>query len=239
MNRTATPLHVKVERIAFTNLAATAHAVSNLAEFRTLFSSDLLKRGTPLKVARVAVLFSDLTGSTALYSKVGDAAAFRFVDDHFDVLRAAVEAHGGVVVKTMGDAVLATFTDTSACASAAIDALQRFEAFRAAHPHGSHVGLKLGMFTGPCYVVTANGALDYFGQTVNVASRVQHLAGSGEIVMLRASLDALDAATREKLMEREDVTARVKGVDEPLELVRLALAGADDVEAGPLSIQRA
>jgi adenylate cyclase len=238
-NRSAAPLHVKVERIAFTNLAATAHTVSNIAEFRTIFSGDLLKRGTPLKVARVAVLFSDLTGSTALYSKVGDAAAFRFVDDHFDVLRAAVEARDGVVVKTMGDAVLATFTDTNACANAAIDALQRFEAFRSAHAHGRHVGLKLGMFTGPCYVVTANGTLDYFGQTVNVASRVQHLAGSGEIVMLRAALDSLDAQTRAKLAEREDVTARVKGVDEPLKLVRLGLAGAEAVDVGPLSIQRA
>jgi adenylate cyclase len=238
-NRTSSPLHVKIERIAFTSLAATAHAVSNIAEFRTLFSGDLLKRGTPLKVARVAVLFSDLTGSTALYSKVGDAAAFRFVDDHFDVIRAAVEHHGGIVVKTMGDAVLATFTDTDACASAAIDALERFEAFRGAHAHGAHVGLKLGMFTGPCYVVTANGTLDYFGQTVNVASRVQHLAESGEIVMLRSALDEIDPKTRGKLAERENLTARVKGVDEPLKLVRLALAGAEAIDAGPMSIQRA
>jgi adenylate cyclase len=239
-NRTSTALHVKVERIAFTSLAATAHTVSNIAEFRTLFSGDLLKRGTPLKVARVAVLFSDLTGSTALYSKVGDAAAFRFVDDHFDVIRASVEARDGIVVKTMGDAVLTTFTDTDACANAAIDALERFEAFRAAHTHGAHVGLKLGMFTGPCYVVTANGTLDYFGQTVNVASRVQHLAGSGEIVMLRTALDELDAKTRAKLSERENLTARVKGVDEPLKLVRLGLAGAEYIEdVGPMSIQRA
>ena len=216
--------HLKIERLTFASTAATAHVVSTLGEFRTIFSSELLKRGTPLKVARAAVLFSDLTGSTALYSQVGDAAAFRLVDDHFDVLRAVVDAHEGVFVKTMGDAVLAAFVDATQCARAAIDALERFEAFRAKEKHGDLVGLKLGLFAGACYVVTANGALDYFGQTVNVASRVQHLAGSGEIVMPGTVFDSLDAADRKRLVEKERLEAHVKGVDGTLELVRTALA---------------
>ncbi len=216
--------HMKIERLGFASTAATAHVVSTLGEFRTIFSSELLKRGTPLKVARAAVLFSDLTGSTALYSQVGDAAAFRLVDDHFDVLRAVVDAHEGVFVKTMGDAVLAAFVDATQCARAAIDALERFEAFRAKEKHGDLVGLKLGLFAGACYVVTANGALDYFGQTVNVASRVQHLAGSGEIVMPGVVFDSLDAADRRRLVEKERLEAHVKGVENELELVRAALA---------------
>jgi adenylate cyclase len=217
--------HVKIERLAFASAAATAHAVSTLPEFRTIFSSDLLKRGTPLKVARAAVLFSDLTGSTALYTRVGDAAAFRLVDDHFDVLRAVVADHGGAVVKTMGDAVMASFVDASQCMRAAVDALARFEAFRAGEKHGGLVGLKLGLFAGACYVVTANGALDYFGQTVNVASRVQHLAESGEIVLPVDVFEAIDAADRARLVERERFEARVKGVESPLQLVRVALSG--------------
>jgi class 3 adenylate cyclase len=216
--------HVKIERLGFASTAATAHVVSTLGEFRTIFSSELLKRGTPLKVARAAVLFSDLTGSTALYSQVGDAAAFRLVDDHFDVLRAVVDLHEGVFVKTMGDAVLAAFVDATQCARAAIDALERFEAFRAKEKHGDLVGLKLGLFAGACYVVTANGALDYFGQTVNVASRVQHLAGSGEIVMPGAVFESLEPRDRARVVEKERLEAHVKGVDGTLELVRVALA---------------
>jgi class 3 adenylate cyclase len=217
--------HVKIERLAFASAAATAHAVSTLPEFRTLFSGDLLKRGTPLKVARAAVLFSDLTGSTALYSSVGDAAAFRLVDDHFDVLRAVVADHEGAVVKTMGDAVMAAFVDARACTRAAIDALEKFEAFRAGHKHGALVGLKVGLYAGACYVVTANGALDYFGQTVNVASRVQHLAGSGEIVLPAEVFEALEPAERDRIVERERFEARVKGVEDPLQLVRVGLKG--------------
>jgi class 3 adenylate cyclase len=216
--------HVKIERLGFASAAATAHAVSTLDEFRSLFAKDLLKRGTPLKVARAALLFTDLTGSTALYTKVGDAAAFRLVDDHFDVLRAIVAEHQGVVVKTMGDAVMAAFEDDRQCARAAIKSLARFGAFRAAQAHGEHVDLKVGLFAGACYVVTANGALDYFGQTVNVASRVQHLAGSGEIVLPEETYAALPPEDQASLSVVERFAARVKGVAEPLALLRVRLA---------------
>jgi class 3 adenylate cyclase len=70
-------------------------------------------------------------------------------------------------------------------------------------------------------VVTANGSLDYFGQTVNVASRVQHLARSGEIVLpfdTYAALTPADLAMHE-IIERFE--ARVKGVDAALSLVRV------------------
>jgi adenylate cyclase len=216
--------HVKIERLAFASTAATAHIVSTVDEFRSLFAKDLLKRGTPLKVARTAILFSDLTGSTALYTKVGDAAAFRLVDDHFDVMREVVRAHEGVLVKTMGDAVMAAFVDVQQCTRAAVDALRRFETFRAQTAHAEHVGLKLGVYAGPCYVVTANGALDYFGQTVNVASRIQHLAESGEIVLSADTYEQLDAAERDAVEVRERFEARVKGVELPLALVRVRLA---------------
>ena len=222
-NHVADVRHVKIERLDFASAAATAHVVSTLPEFRTIFSSDLLKRGTPLKVARAAVLFSDLTGSTALYTRVGDAAAFRLVDDHFDVIRDVVAAHDGVLVKTMGDAVMATFVDANQCARAAIDALARFESFRAGEKHGSLVGLKLGLYAGACYVVTANGSLDYFGQTVNVASRIQHLAESGQIVMPNDLLESLPARERDSVQIVERFHARVKGVEQPLDLVRAGL----------------
>jgi class 3 adenylate cyclase len=217
--------HVKIERLAFASTAATAHAVSTLQEFRSLFAKDLLKRGTPLRVARTAILFSDLTGSTALYTRVGDAAAFRLVDDHFDVLREVVGRHEGVLVKTMGDAVMAAFVDVQQCVRAASDALARFEAFRQGQAHGALVGLKVGLYAGACYVVTANGALDYFGQTVNVASRVQHLAESGEVVLPADTFDALGDADRAPFDVRERFEARVKGVEHPLALVRAALKG--------------
>ncbi|HSQ66974.1 MAG TPA: adenylate/guanylate cyclase domain-containing protein, partial [Polyangiaceae bacterium] len=221
-NDTGDERHVKLEELAYASAAATAHEVSTLAEFRSLFSSDLLKRETPLKVARVAILFSDLTGSTALYTEVGDAAAFRVVDDHFDVLREVMAEHGGVVVKTMGDAVMASFTDEDACARAAVACLERFERFRRTAKHAERTSLKLGLYGGACYVVTANGVLDYFGQTVNVASRLQHLAEGGEIVLERRAAASL--AKDPRVTVSETAAVRVKGVEHPLETVRVRLA---------------
>ena len=222
-NTTDDPLHVKIEKLGYASLAATAHVVTTMSEFRRLFSKELLKPSTPLKVGHCAILFSDLTGSTALYTKAGDAAAFRLVDDHFDVLRKAIDRAHGTVVKTMGDAIMAAFLEPTSCVRAAIDCLRAFEVFRRTHPNGADTGLKLGLFAGPCYVVTANETIDYFGQTVNCASRVQHLADSGEIAMEQDLFARLPDKEKSELSVVEHIVVRVKGVEEPLRLVRTRL----------------
>lgn len=221
INESGEPRHMKIERREYASGAVTAHYLTTVPEFRTLFSKDLLKRGTPLKVSRVSLLFTDLTGSTALYASVGDAAAFRFVDDHFDVLRAAIVAANGTVVKTMGDAVMAAFIDDATCARAAFACLQAFDAFRAKTPHAEATALKLGLHGGPCYVVTANGTLDFFGQTVNVAARLQGLAESGEVVLQAEAYDRLPAEWRSHQQVSAPFQAKVKGVTDPLTLVRV------------------
>jgi class 3 adenylate cyclase len=223
-NHSGSALHVKIERLGYASLAATAHVVTTMPEFRRYFSRDLLKPSTPLKVASCAILFSDLTGSTALYTQAGDAAAFRLVDDHFDLLRKVIGENGGAVVKTMGDAIMAAFTEPLQCVRAAIASLHAFETFRAGAEHGELTGIKLGLFGGPCYVVTANDAIDYFGQTVNCASRVQHCAETGEIVFEEEIWERLPEDDRAKLQLVEHVETRVKGVAHPLKLVRTKLA---------------
>lgn len=223
-NGTDDPLHVKIERLGYATFAATAHVVTTMSEFRRLFSKDLIKPSTPLKVACCAILFSDLTGSTALYTRAGDAAAFRLVDDHFDVLRKVIDEHGGTVVKTMGDAIMAAFIEPVACVRAATACLYAFEKFRVDAENGDLTGIKLGLYAGPCYVITANDTIDYFGQTVNCASRVQHCAGSGEIVFEEDIWAGLSDDDRSKLRLVERLETRVKGVEHPLRLVRVKLA---------------
>jgi len=223
-NATGEPLHVKIERLGYATLAATAHVVTTMSEFRRLFSKDLLKPSTPLKVASCAILFSDLTGSTALYSVAGDAAAFRLVDDHFDVLRKVIDEHGGAVVKTMGDAVMASFIEPLACVRAATACLHAFEKFRLEAMNGELTGIKLGLHAGPCYVITANDAIDYFGQTVNCASRIQHCAETGELVFEAEVFDRMPAEDQAKLRLIERFETRVKGVEHALRLVRTKLA---------------
>ena len=216
--------HAKLERLAWADQAARARVVTAMPAFRRDFGNDILRPGMALKVARVGLFFSDLTGSTQLYTSVGDAAAFKLVHDHFDVVTRLVEEHKGTLVKTIGDAVMAVFADDMDGLLASVAILHAFERFRGEHPDRRRTHIKLGVFGGSCYVVTANGTLDYFGQTVNIAARLQGEAKSGELVVE----EALAARAIEKkalpegfVVERYD--AKLKGVAEPVRVARIRL----------------
>lgn len=216
--------HVKLEHLEWASHAATAAEIATLPVFRRLFAKDVLRTGVTLRVARVALFFSDLTGSTALYTHAGDAAAFRMVQDHFDLLAGVIDEHRGAVVKTMGDAVMAAFVDEADAVRAAVAAQRQYGKFAAARDDVRGTSLRVGVFSGPCYGVTANGLLDYFGQTVNVASRLEHQAGPGEVVL---SVELAARGVAEGWLEAGVVSpsfeAALKGIDGPIQLVRIAV----------------
>lgn len=219
--------HLKLEHRAWESEAATVYALSTRPGFQRRLSGALLKPDTSLKVGRATLLFSDLRGSTAFYARVGDAKAFRAVQEHFDLLRAAIEARGGTVVKTIGDAIMASFPSEEAGLAAAVEMLERFSAFLGRDPELAELGLKLGLASGPCYAVTANGSLDFFGQTVNTAARIEGQAGAGELVVPTELLEALslpEGPAGTALAERFEVTP--KGLAAPLALTRLRLERA-------------
>lgn len=221
--------HVKLEKSAWASLAATARDVMLLPLFRREFSAQVLRPGLSLQMQRVALVFSDLTGSTEMYARAGDAEAFRFVQAHFEVLTSAIERRGGTVVKTMGDAVMAAFPDELAAVAGACDMLREFEVFRSADPQGARTSLKLGVFGGPGFMATANKVLDYFGQTVNVAARLQNEAKPGEVVIpLVLAEQAVAGGVLQAAQLTERYPARLKGVDGPLEVVRVRLVGASE-----------
>lgn len=216
--------HIKLERLVYASRAATAHMVSTLPEFRREFSSDLLRAGSSLRVAKVALLFTDLTDSTALYARVGDAKAFKVVHEHFDLLMSIVAARRGTLVKTIGDAVMAAFVEERDAVEAAIEMLERFPTFRGGLPEAGRTFLKVGVYAGPCYVVTANGILDYFGQTVNLAARLQGAAGAGEVILVDALADeAHEQGWLGKHQPGERFEAVLKGLAGPVKATRIGV----------------
>ena len=216
--------HLKLERVAAVEQAATAQRLALLPEFRATFGTELLRPGVALRVGAVALVFTDLTGSTALYAEIGDARAFKLVHDHFDVIAAVVAKHQGAIVKTIGDAVMAAFDSELDALSAAVAMHRGFDALRADNPDARRTSLKIGAHAGPCYAVTANGVLDYFGQTVNVAARVQGEAGAGELVVAEPLAQrALARGLVENTRVGERYVARLKGVVEPITLCRLRI----------------
>jgi hypothetical protein len=92
-----------IEDRTWTRDALTAPEVISLQVFRDLFAEATLRPGDEAGVSQVALLFSDLQGSTALYERVGDAVAFNMVRDHFALLAGVVRDHDGAVVKTIGE----------------------------------------------------------------------------------------------------------------------------------------
>jgi len=232
INRSGEARHAKLEQTEWMIHAATAHHVATMPEFRPLFGAEALRPGLALKVSNVAILFSDLCGSTALYSRVGDAPAFGIVTDCLAYGIEIVERRGGAVVKTIGDAVMAAFIDPRAAVAAGVEMLTRWSEFAETRRGAAALDLKVGVYAGPCTIVTANDSIDYFGQTVNRAARVQHLAGAGEAVIAESLLDAVPQDGGVELVERFD--AKVKGIDEPLRVARLRARG-DVAKVGPLS----
>jgi adenylate cyclase len=210
--------HAQLQRSGWVADAATAHHVATVPEFRRLLGAEALRPGLALRVAQVAVLFSDICGSTALYARVGDAAAFGLVIDCIGYGTAIVERHRGVLVKTIGDALMAAFVDPKDAAAAGAEMIVRWPDFVREHALASSIDLKVGAHAGPCTIVKANEVLDYFGQTVNAAARIQHLAGPRELVLgeVLAELVA-DSAGVDRV---EAFAAKVKGIDEPLRVVR-------------------
>jgi class 3 adenylate cyclase len=150
--------------------------------FRDIYRTDTLAIGQRLKILSLTFLFSDLKGSTELYERVGDLVAFDLVDEHFRLLQKIIASEQGAIVKTIGDAVMATFETSDRAIAAALRMREAMSDLGAERQHQS-LRLKIGIHEGSCLAVTLNDQQDYFGQTVNIASRVQGLATSRSIVV--------------------------------------------------------
>jgi class 3 adenylate cyclase len=201
-----------LERTAWIDDAATAAGVTALQLHRDLFTAEALRPGEPVSVGTLTVVFTDLLGSTRYYREVGDAPAFGSVLGHIDQLRTAVADGGGAVVKSMGDAIMAVFPRPVAAVRAMLAAHASLE--------GKPLALKVGIHTGPCIAVNQNGVLDYFGSTVNLASRLVSLSNGGDLVVSDPVL--ADPELAELGLAAERFESEPKGFEgEPIALWRI------------------
>jgi class 3 adenylate cyclase len=195
----------------------TGQRLLNTSDFRRYLRTEVVRPGTGIPTRDNTLLFTDLSGSTAMYDRIGDAAAFELVSSHFELLARTVTRWAGVVVKTIGDAMMASFSRPADAVRAALE--MRDAVTGLAEP----LRLKIGIHRGPALVVNVRDNVDYFGQTVNIAARVQSGAGAGEICMTAAVYD--DPEVRAHLAGFGDVPFEertLRGVGDPHLLYRLA-----------------
>jgi class 3 adenylate cyclase len=167
----------------------TASRLLSNQTFRDLYRTGTLNTDQRFKITNLTILFTDLEGSTALYDRVGDLVAFDLVRDHFAALLTSIAAEGGAVVKTIGDAVMATFPTPDRAMRAALRMRAAMRDLNEAVGR-EDLALNIGLHEGPCLAVMLDERQDYFGQTVNVASRVQGLADPSAILATKSIVES-------------------------------------------------
>jgi class 3 adenylate cyclase len=188
--------------------------------FLDLFPSETVVSGEGLTVKNIALLFTDIKGSTALYDRIGDMKAFDLVRQHFGLLRDSIAGNSGALVKTIGDAVMASFHRPLDALQAALD--MRREIARFNETIGQElITLKMGLHAGTCLAVTLNGQLDYFGQAVNLAARVQGLAASNEICFTEDMYRIPGVAELLAPYKMDAQSMRVNGIDSEIVIRRI------------------
>jgi class 3 adenylate cyclase len=159
----------------------------------------------------VSVLFCDVSGSTSLGERVDPEALRAIMVRYFDVARAAIERHGGMVEKFIGDAVMAVFGIPVVHEDDALRAVRAASDLRDA----VEIDVRIGVNTGE--VVTGGAATLATGDAVNVAARLEQAAGSGEVLLGEQTYALVrDAVDAELLPPLE-----AKGKSQPLTAYRL------------------
>ncbi len=164
-------------------------------------------------VAEAAVLFADVSGSTRLYEIAGDQAAHAAIERCVGLMREKTEAARGRVVKTVGDEVMSTFPSADAAADAAIEMQNAINELLPVG--GQKIGIRVGFYYGP--IVEKDG--DVFGDAVNVAARLSHVAVKGQIITARETVMRMSPML--KSATRKISLVAVKGKTEPIEAYEL------------------
>jgi adenylate cyclase len=177
-------------------------------------------------IQRRAVVFADLRGSTALYELIGNADASAVVTETVDSIARRVPATGGVLVKTLGDGLMAVFPTAAQAVEAADQMHEELDVVMARREaltgfHDARLQLQVCIALGETVEVSG----DYFGDAVNVAARLLDHAGDNETLVTAEVLRALPIDARE--MFRSLDLVRLRGRVEPVEVHLLSRRGMD------------
>ncbi|MDA8520769.1 adenylate/guanylate cyclase domain-containing protein [Acidovorax sp. NCPPB 4044] len=173
-----------------------------------------------MKTTRHTVVFSDIVGTTALYEVQGNARAAAAVTRLVEWMGAVLGVHGGRVVKTLGDGVLAVFGEPGAAVAAATDMARRH------HERPGHAGLAMDLRVGMAHgeLVEVDG--DTYGDAVNIASRLCERAGAREILADAATVEfagSIDGAAYVRMGQLE-----LRGRAEPLMVYQVEWRQGDE-----------
>ncbi|MFK8079456.1 MAG: adenylate/guanylate cyclase domain-containing protein [Granulosicoccus sp.] len=155
----------------------------------------------------LTVLFADLTDSTRLYQTEGDVVAHKAVSQSLLCMKSSIERHGGKLLRTVGDAALASFDDPNSACTAAVEIQRGHSSMGLSVRVGFHVG----------EVISDSG--DVYGNTVNLAARVAAFAEANEICITEKAVARLSLEHRTNTHYLDNV--EFKGVARPMPVYRV------------------
>jgi adenylate cyclase len=202
----ATEMSIKLSKLAEASVLAMYHAQQTRAWTSNIiggFEQMLAAAGLHARLDRPpAMCFLDITGYTRLTQERGDEAAAALAGTLSRVVQRASVQHGGRAVKWLGDGVMFYFPDPGPGVVAALDMV---EGVAGADLPPAHVGLHAGP------IIYQEG--DYYGQTVNIASRIAEYARPGEVLVSQAVVDAIAAESGGGAAFTQIGPVELKGVD--------------------------
>ena len=167
-----------------------------------------------------AILFADVSGSTALYELLGDKPAAKAIDACLGALKEVIAARDGVVVKTIGDELMVVFNNPEAACEGAREMQQRMATWPPT------AGAKLAIRIGFHYGLVLEDKGDFWGDGVNTAARLAGLAKAGQILTTGATANALPGLQRSNLRDLDVIT--VKGKQDAVRVFELMWGDTED-----------
>jgi adenylate cyclase len=167
-----------------------------------------------------AILFADVSGSTALYELLGDKPAAKAIDACLGALKEVIATRDGDVVKTIGDELMVVFNNPEA----ACEAAREMQQCMAAWPpiSGAKLAIRIGFHFG--LVLEDKG--DFWGDGVNTAARLAGLAKAGQILTTGATANALPGLQRSNLRDLDAIS--VKGKQDAVRVFELMWGDTED-----------
>jgi adenylate cyclase len=173
------------------------------------------------KASEAAVLFADVSGSTKLYETAGDAVAHAAIEKCVNLMRDKTVQAKGRVIKTIGDEVMSAFSSADEAADAAIEMQSGIAELP---PVGTtKIGIRIGFNFGP--IVERDG--DIFGDAVNLAARLSHVAAKDQIITAKDTVMRMSPML--KSSTRAITTIQVKGKAEEIHVYELIWQQSEDM----------
>ncbi|MBW2553554.1 MAG: adenylate/guanylate cyclase domain-containing protein, partial [Deltaproteobacteria bacterium] len=183
------------------NLESSASNADELIKRVEELDDELEKRLT----REIAILFTDIRGSTTFFRTHGDIAGRLMMQRHYDMLFPLIKQHEGTIVKTVGDSIMASFDDPYNAVQAAIAMQRELSNYNSNLPSEELIRIRIGVNFGRGIIEDS----DVYGNVVNVASKLVSIGESDQILV--------SESIYEKLQLREDLAFLLLKTDHPFQ----------------------